>query len=107
MIGWIRLVDNESAIVAGSEVEPEGEVEAAIAFRGTLTWIFSMHITPFVAISYSRQEIEGDPVFLPNNPKQLSFENRLTDVITLTKAGTWVRVRQVHPEPEGQDANPF
>ena len=37
MIGWIRLVDDESAIVAGSEVEPEGEVEAAIAFRGTLT----------------------------------------------------------------------
>ncbi len=36
MIVWIRLVENESVIVAGPEVALEGEVEAAIALRGTL-----------------------------------------------------------------------
>ena len=35
MIGWIRLLDDESAIVAGSGVAPEGEVEMAIVSRGT------------------------------------------------------------------------
>ena len=36
------LVDDESAIVAGSRVVPEDEVEVAIAFRGTLTWILTI-----------------------------------------------------------------
>lgn len=58
-------MDDESAIVAGSEVEPEGEVEAAIAFRGTLTWILNINIIPLVAISYSRQEVEGGPGLSP------------------------------------------
>ena len=47
-------MDNESAIVAGSGVVPEDEVEAAIAFRRTLTWRFIIYITPLVAIIQSR-----------------------------------------------------
>ena len=78
MTVWMKLVDNERAIVAGSEVESEGEVEAAIAFRGTLTWMFNMRITPLVDISYGQQNIEGGSVFFPDYPKQLSFDSRLT-----------------------------
>ena len=95
MIGCTRLVDNESAIVAGSGVVPEDEVEAAIAFRRTLAWRFNIHITLLIAIIQSRQEIEGSSVSPPDSPKQLSFKNRLTsdqkksfDVIILTNART-------------------
>ena len=42
MIDWIMLVDDENAIVAGSGIVPEDEVEVAIAFRGTLTWIVTI-----------------------------------------------------------------
>ena len=65
-------------MVAGSGVAPEGEVEAAIAFRRTLTQTFNIRITPLLAIISSRKEIEGGSVLLPDSPKQLSFKNGLT-----------------------------
>ena len=68
MIGWIRLLEDEGAIVAGSGVALEGEVEAAIVVMRTLTLSFNI---PLVAIISSRQEIEGGSSFLPNS-KQLN-----------------------------------
>ena len=73
MIGWIRLLDDKIALVAGSGVALEGEVEAAIVVTRTLTLTVSI---PLLAIFSSRQEIEGGSVFLPESLKQLSFALR-------------------------------
>ena len=70
MIGWIRLLEDEGAIVAGSGVALEGEVEAAIVVMRTLTLTFKL---PLVAIISSRQEMEGGSSFLPKSrTKQLN-----------------------------------
>ncbi len=37
----------------------------------------NIHIIPLVAMFSGHQEIEGGSVFVPDSPKQLSFENRL------------------------------
>ena len=68
---------DESAIVAGSGVASEGEVKAAIGFRRTMACISNIAITLLVARYSCRQEILEGLFFLPNGPKQLSFENRM------------------------------
>ena len=70
MICWIRLLDDEVVIVAGSGVAHEGMVEAAIVFTRTSTVTCNV---PLVAIISSRQESEGGSAFLLNSPKTEAY----------------------------------
>ena len=56
IIVWIRLVGDESAIVAGFGVASEGEVEAAIGFRTRMACISNIPITLLVARYSCQQE---------------------------------------------------